>query len=403
MTKYIYEFGPDKTEGDASQKNLLGGKGANLAEMAKLKLPVPPGFTISTECCNHYFNLNGRFPDTLEEEILKAMANIESYTGMIFGDPKNPLLVSCRSGARSSMPGMMETILNVGLCTTTIPGLIKKTNNEWFVYDAYRRLIMMYSDVVMEKAEQIRPKDGMGIRLSLEMMMNNLKNDKGYDNDTDISTEDLKALCERFKKKIREDLGADFPDDPKEQLMGSIGAVFKSWNGKRAVSYRRIEHIPDSWGTAVNVQTMVFGNMGDTSATGVAFTRDPATGNNKFYGEWLVNAQGEDVVAGTRTPNPLNTDTKNSQNKHLPSLEESMPQLYKQLFDIRNLLEAHYKDMQDIEFTIQEGRLYMLQCRVGKRTATAALNMAMDMLEEGTIDEKTMVCRLDPKILDDML
>ncbi|HAR33097.1 MAG TPA: pyruvate, phosphate dikinase, partial [Desulfobacter sp.] len=292
MTKYIYEFGPDKTEGDASQKNLLGGKGANLAEMAKLKLPVPPGFTISTECCNHYFNLNGRFPDTLEEEILKAMANIESYTGMIFGDPKNPLLVSCRSGARSSMPGMMETILNVGLCTTTIPGLIKKTNNEWFVYDAYRRLIMMYSDVVMEKAEQIRPKDGMGIRLSLEMMMNNLKNDKGYDNDTDISTEDLKALCERFKKKIRENLGADFPDDPKEQLMGSIGAVFKSWNGKRAVSYRRIEHIPDSWGTAVNVQTMVFGNMGDTSATGVAFTRDPATGNNKFYGEWLVNAQG---------------------------------------------------------------------------------------------------------------
>ncbi len=403
MTKYIYEFGPDKTDGDASQKNLLGGKGANLAEMAKLKLPVPPGFTISTECCNHYFDLNGRFPDTLEGEILKAMANIESQTGMVFGDPENPLLVSCRSGARSSMPGMMETILNVGLCTATIPGLIKKTNNEWFVYDAYRRLIMMYSDVVMEKAEQITPGDGMGIRLNLEMMMNNLKNDKGYDNDTDICVEDLKALCELFKKKIREDLGADFPDDPKEQLMGSIGAVFKSWNGKRAVSYRRIEHIPDSWGTAVNVQTMVFGNMGETSATGVAFTRDPATGHNKFYGEWLVNAQGEDVVAGTRTPNPLNNDTQNAQNKHLPSLEESMPALYKQLFDIRNLLEAHYKDMQDIEFTIQEGRLYMLQCRVGKRTATAALNMAMDMLEEGTIDEKTMVCRLDPKILDDLL
>jgi pyruvate,orthophosphate dikinase len=403
MTKYIYEFGPEKTDGNASQKNLLGGKGANLAEMAKLKLPVPPGFTISTECCNHYFDLNGRFPDTLEGDILKAMTNIESQTGMVFGNPENPLLVSCRSGARSSMPGMMETILNVGLCTTTIPGLIKKTDNEWFVYDAYRRLIMMYSDVVMEKAEQISPKDGMGIRLNLEMMMNNLKNDKGYDNDTDISTEDLKALCDRFKKKIREDLGSDFPDDPKDQLMGAIGAVFKSWNGKRAVSYRRIEHIPDSWGTAVNVQTMVFGNMGDTSATGVAFTRDPATGDNKFYGEWLVNAQGEDVVAGTRTPNPLNNDTKNMQNKHLASLEESMPELYQQLFEIRNLLEAHYKDMQDIEFTIQEGRLYMLQCRVGKRTATAALNMAMDMLEEGTIDEKTMVCRLDPKILDDML
>lgn len=403
MTKYIYEFGPDKTDGDASQKNLLGGKGANLAEMAKLKLPVPPGFTISTECCNHYFDLNGRFPDTLEGDILKAMANIESQTGMIFGDPENPLLVSCRSGARSSMPGMMETILNVGLCSTTIPGLIKKTDNEWFVYDAYRRLIMMYSDVVMEKAEQINPKDGMGIRLNLEMMMNNLKNDKGYDNDTDISTEDLKALCERFKKKIREDLDVDFPDDPKEQLMGAIGAVFKSWNGKRAVSYRRIEHIPDDWGTAVNVQTMVFGNMGNSSATGVAFTRDPSTGSNKFYGEWLVNAQGEDVVAGIRTPNPLNNDTKNPQNQHLLSLEESMPELYKQLFEIRNLLEAHYKDMQDIEFTIQEGRLYMLQCRVGKRTATAALNMAMDMLEEGTIDEKTMVCRLDPKILDDLL
>jgi len=255
----------------------------------------------------------------------------------------------------------------------------------------------------MEKAEQISAKDGMGIRLNLEMMMNNLKNDKGYDNDTDISTEDMKALCDRFKKKISEDLGKDFPDDPIAQLMGSIGAVFKSWNGKRAVSYRRIEHIPDNWGTAVNVQTMVFGNMGETSATGVAFTRDPATGQNKFYGEWLVNAQGEDVVAGIRTPNPLNNDTKNNQNTHLPSLEEAMPDLYSQLFDIRNLLEAHYSDMQDIEFTIQEGRLYMLQCRVGKRTATAALNMAMDMLEEGTIDEKTMVCRLNPKILDDML
>lgn len=403
MTQYIYEFGPEKTDGDAGQKNLLGGKGANLAEMAKLGLPVPPGFTISTDCCNHYFELDGRFPDTLEKETLDAMAKIEKQMGMGFGDPDNPLLVSCRSGARSSMPGMMETILNVGLCSATIPGLIKKTGNEWFVWDAYRRLIMMYSDVVMEKAEQVNPRDGMGIRLNLEMMMNNLKNDKGYDHDTDISTEDMKSLCERFKKKIFEDLGEEFPDDPQAQLMGAIGAVFKSWNGKRAVSYRRIEHIPDSWGTAVNVQTMVFGNMGETSATGVAFTRDPATGNNKFYGEWLVNAQGEDVVAGIRTPNPLNTDTKNKQNEHLESLEESMPELYKQLFEIRNLLESHYRDMQDIEFTIQEGKLFMLQCRVGKRTATAALNMAMDMLDEGMIDEKTMVCRLDPKILDDLL
>ena len=403
MTKYIYEFGPDRTDGDAGQKNLLGGKGANLAEMAKLGLPVPPGFTISTECCNHYFDLNGRFPDTMEAEVMAAMANVESQMGMGFGDPDNPLLVSCRSGARSSMPGMMETILNVGLCSATIPGLISNTGNEWFVYDAYRRLIMMYSDVVMEKAEQISPKDGMGIRLNLEMMMNNLKNDKGYDNDTDISVEDMKSLCERFKKKIREDLGTDFPDEPRAQLMGAIGAVFKSWNGKRAVAYRRIEHIPDTWGTAVNVQTMVFGNMGDTSATGVAFTRDPATGDNRFYGEWLINAQGEDVVAGIRTPNPLNRDTKNPQNQDLASLEEAMPDLYSQLFDIRNLLESHYKDMQDIEFTIQQGTLFMLQCRVGKRTATAALNMAMDMYESGMIDEKTMVCRLDPRVLDDML
>ncbi|HKJ99775.1 MAG TPA: pyruvate, phosphate dikinase [Desulfotignum sp.] len=403
MTKYIYEFGPENTEGDASLKNLLGGKGANLAEMARMGLPVPPGFTISTACCNHYFELGGRFPSDLEQQTKKALANIEKQMGRVFGDPESPLLVSCRSGARSSMPGMMETILNVGLCPKTIPGLVKKTGNEWFVYDAYRRLIMMYADVVMEKAEQVVPDDGMGIRLNLEMMMNNLKNDKGYDNDTDISTRDMKTLCERFKKTIRQYLKKDFPDDPHAQLMGAIGAVFKSWNGKRAVSYRRIEHIPDSWGTAVNVQSMVFGNMGNTSATGVAFTRDPATGRNVFYGEWLVNAQGEDVVAGIRTPNPLNTDTKNMQNQHLSSLEEAMPELYNQLYDIRNKLETHYKDMQDIEFTIQEGRLYMLQCRVGKRTATAALNMAMDMYEEKMIDEKTMVCRLNPRSLDEML
>jgi pyruvate,orthophosphate dikinase len=403
MTRYIYEFGPGKTDGDASMKNLLGGKGANLAEMARLGLPVPPGFTISTECCNHYFDLGWRFPDTLESEIRTAMGHVETQMKMKFGDPEAPLLVSCRSGARSSMPGMMETILNVGLCSTTIPGLVEKTGNEWFVYDAYRRLIMMYSDVVMEKADQVVPEDGMGIRLNLEMMMNNLKNDKGYEHDTDISLQDMQALCDRFKKKISQYLKKEFPDDPWEQLMGAIGAVFKSWNGKRAVSYRRIEHIPDAWGTAVNVQAMVFGNMGNTSATGVAFTRDPSTGKNHFFGEWLVNAQGEDVVAGIRTPNPLNKDTKNMQNQHLPSLEEAMPGLYDQLYDIRNTLESHYKDMQDIEFTIQEGTLYMLQCRVGKRTATAALNMAMDMYEQGMIDEKTMICRLNPKSLDEML
>lgn len=403
MIQYIYEFGPGRTDGDASQKNLLGGKGANLAEMAKLGLPVPTGFTISTECCNHYFGLGKKFPDSLEQQVEKAMETIEQEMGRVFGDEKNPLLVSCRSGARNSMPGMMETILNVGLCSKTIPGLIQQTGNEWFVYDAYRRLIMMYSDVVMEKAEQVRPEDGLGIRLHLEMMMNNLKNDKGYETDTDICVEDMKSICERFKKKIKDYLKTPFPEDPKEQLFGSIGAVFKSWYGKRAVSYRRIEHIPDAWGTAVNVQSMVFGNMGPSSATGVAFTRNPATGENKFYGEWLINAQGEDVVAGIRTPNPLNTDTKNSQNHHLDSLEEAMPDIYSQLFDIRNLLENHYKDMQDIEFTIQEGTLYMLQCRTGKRTAAAALNMAMDMLEQGMIDEKTMVTRLDPKYLDDLL
>ncbi|MCG8564761.1 MAG: pyruvate, phosphate dikinase [Desulfobacterales bacterium] len=403
MTQYIYEFGSVKTDGNATQNNLLGGKGANLAEMSRLGLPVPAGFTISTQCCNDFFAQDSHFPEGLDAQIQVAMAGIEKQMGMKFGDLDNPLLVSCRSGARKSMPGMMETILNVGLCSTTIPGLIKKTGNEWFVYDAYRRLIMMYSDVVMEKAEQVTPKDGMGIRLNLEIMMTNLKNDRGYENDTDISIDDLKNLCVLFKKKIKEELGSDFPDDPKEQLMGAIGAVFKSWYGKRAVSYRRIEHIPDSWGTAVTVQSMVFGNMGKSSATGVAFTRDPATGANKFFGEWLVNAQGEDVVAGIRTPNPLNKDTKNVQNQHLESLEESMPELYAQLVDIRNMLEAHYRDMQDIEFTIQEGKLYMLQCRSGKRTATAALNMAMDMFEEGLIDETTMILRLDPKALDEML
>ncbi|MFH2092795.1 MAG: pyruvate, phosphate dikinase [Pseudomonadota bacterium] len=403
MTPYIYQFGPNQTDGNASQSDLLGGKGANLAEMARLGLPVPAGFTISTRCCNDYFDLGGQLPKALDSQLNTAMTCIETQMGMRFGDPDNPLLVSCRSGARSSMPGMMETILNVGLCSTTIPGLIKKTKNPWFVYDAYRRLIMMYSDVVMEKAEQIKPEDGLGIRLHLEMMMNNLKNDRGCTNDTDISAQDMQTLCERFKNKVKDYLKTDFPDTPKEQLLGSIGAVFKSWNGKRAVSYRRIEHIPDNWGTAVNVQSMVFGNMGAKSATGVAFTRDPATGENKFYGEWLINAQGEDVVAGIRTPNPLNNDTKNAQNKYLESLEESMPEIYAQLVGIRNFLEHHYKDMQDIEFTIQEGILYMLQCRVGKRTATAALNMAMDMLDEGLIDEKTMVCRIQPKNLDDLL
>lgn len=322
---------------------------------------------------------------------------------MKFGDPKAPLLVSCRSGARSSMPGMMETVLNIGLCSATIPGLIEKTGNPRFVYDAYRRLIMMYSDVVMEKAEGIEPEEGNGIRVQLDRMLAKVKKEKGYASDTDLTTEDLKALCDDFKIRVKQELGKPFPDDAYEQLWGGIGAVFKSWNGKRAIAYRRIEGIPDDWGTAVNVQSMVFGNMGDNSATGVAFSRNPATGENKFYGEWLINAQGEDVVAGIRTPNPLNEATKNDHNKHLASLETAMPEVYKELDAIQRNLEQHFHDMQDIEFTIQDGKLWMLQCRVGKRTGIAALNMAMDMIGEGLIDDKTAVMRVAPAQLDELL
>jgi len=401
--KYVYFFGAGKAEGRADMKNLLGGKGANLAEMCHLKLPVPAGFTITTECCVDYFKAGGRFPKGLEAEVRSALKQVEKEMGMRFADPENPLLVSCRSGARKSMPGMMETVLNVGLASCTIPGLIKKTGNERFVYDAYRRLIMMYSDVVMEKAEGIEPVEGKGIRKQLDDILDDYKRQKGYASDTDLTADDLKSLIATFKQQVRTVLGKEFPDDPWEQLWGAIGAVFKSWNGKRAVSYRRIEGIPDDWGTAVNVQSMVFGNMGESSATGVAFSRNPATGENKFYGEWLVNAQGEDVVAGIRTPNPLNKETKNEQNKHLPSLQEAMPSLYQQLDSIRTKLEKHYRDMQDIEFTIQEGKLYMLQCRNGKRTGTAALNMAMDMLEEKLIDEKTAIQRVEPAHLDQLL
>ncbi len=403
MKNFVYRFGNGSAQGDGSQKNLLGGKGANLAEMARLGLPVPAGFTITTECCNAYFESGGKFPPGLKEQVEEALAWVEDIMQMKFGDPNNPLLVSCRSGARKSMPGMMETVLNVGLTSKTIPGLIAKTNNERFVYDAYRRLIMMFSDVVMEKAEGIEPEEGKEIRVQLEQIMDQMKKEKGYKGDTDFTAEDLKTLSEIFKQRIEDVLHRPFPDDPYEQLWQAIGAVFKSWNGKRAVSYRRIEGIPDDWGTAVNVQSMVFGNMGDTSATGVAFTRNPATGENRFYGEWLPNAQGEDVVAGIRTPNPINNETKTDQNRHLPSLEEAMPEVYKQLYEIRNILERHYRDMQDLEFTIQEGKLYMLQTRDGKRTGLAALNIAMDMLEEGLIDKKTAVMRVTPKQLDEML
>ena len=401
--KRVYRFGGKTAEGDGSMRNLLGGKGANLAEMCRLGIPVPAGFTITTECCAEYYELCGGYTDALKEEVAEALKATEAIMGKKFGDKNDPLLVSCRSGARSSMPGMMDTILNIGLCSETIPGMIKKTGNPRFVYDAYRRLIMMYSDVVMEKAEGIEPADGQGIRQQLDRMMADLKKAKGYASDTDITAEELKDLCDQFKAKVKDVLGVDFPDSAQAQLWGSIGGVFKSWNGKRAIAYRKIEGIPDDWGTAVNVQSMVFGNMGNTSATGVAFSRNPANGDNRFYGEWLINAQGEDVVAGIRTPNPLNEATKNPHNANLESLEKAMPEVYKELDSIRLLLEDHFKDMQDIEFTIQDGKLWMLQCRIGKRTGLAALNMAMDMVHEGMIDEKTAVMRVSPSQLDEIL
>ena len=403
MTKYVYTFGGKTAEGNASMKNELGGKGANLAEMCLLKLPVPAGLTITTECCTAYYANNCQLPAGLMEEVHAGMKNTENIMGMKYGDPENPLLVSCRSGARKSMPGMMDTVLNIGLCSKTIPGLIKKTNNPRFVYDSYRRLIMMYADVVMEKAEGIEPADGKSIRKQLDDMLDAYKEKMGYKSDTELKAEELKQLAEDFKVRIKEVLGTEFPDDAEAQLEGGIKAVFKSWNGKKAISYRRIEGIPDDWGTAVNVQTMVFGNMGEGSATGVAFTRNPATGDNQFYGEWLINAQGEDVVAGIRTPNPLNDDTKNEQNKHMQSMQELMPETYKELCEVRRILEENYHDMLDIEFTIQDGKLYMLQCRVGKRTGVAALTMALDMLKEGLIDEKEVVMRLTPEQLDELL
>ncbi len=405
-SKYVYFFGGGKADGKAEMKNLLGGKGANLAEMAghpDLRLPVPPGFTITTEVCTYFYKHNGKYPSGLKAEVENALKRVEKLMGKKFGDPNNPLLVSVRSGARQSMPGMMETVLNVGLTQKTLQGLIKKTGNERFAYDAYRRLITMYSDVVMEKAAGIEPEEGQGIRQQLERILNAMKKEKGVEFDKDLNAEDLKQLCILYKAKVKEVLGKEFPDEAMEQLWGGIGAVFASWMGKRAVAYRRIEGIPDDWGTAVNVQSMAFGNMGETSATGVAFTRDPGNGENKFYGEFLVNAQGEDVVAGIRTPAPINKESQSEHNKHLVTLQEWMPKVYRQLVDIRNRLERHYKDMQDIEFTIEEGKLYMLQCRVGKRNGPAAVRMAMDMYKERLITKEIVVQRVTPAQLDELL
>ena len=404
--KYVYFFGGGKADGNESMKNLLGGKGANLAEMAghpKLKLPVPPGFTVTTEVCTYYYANRKTYPKTLKVQVQEALAKMEKLTGKKFGDAANPLLLSVRSGARRSMPGMMETVLNVGLNETTIKGIIAQSGDERFAYDAYRRLIMMYADVVMEKAAGIEAKNGKGIRKVLDEKLEHIKHSKGYKSDTELTADELKDLVKDYKKTVKKVLGKEFPDDPYEQMWGGIGAVFASWNGKRAIEYRRIEKIPHEWGTAVNVQAMVFGNMGEDSCTGVAFTRNPGNGENKFYGEYLVNAQGEDVVAGIRTPAPVNEYSMNDQSKHYTSLEKLMPSLYKELFSYQKRLEQHYKDMQDIEFTIEKGKLYMLQCRVGKRNGVAAVRMATEMYKEKLIDIKTAVMRVGPNQLVELL
>jgi len=388
--KYVYFFGNGQAEGRADMKNLLGGKGANLAEMTSINLPVPPGFTISTEVCTYYYTHGETYPASLAAEVEANLKRVEAIMGRTFGDAENPLLLSVRSGARASMPGMMDTILNLGLNDTTVQGLIARSGDERFAYDAYRRFVQMYSDVVMGMEKQI-----------LEQLLEQKKAEKGVHLDTELTAADWKDLVAQFKARIKADLGKEFPEDPKEQLWGAIGAVFGSWMNPRAITYRKLNNIPADWGTAVNVQAMVFGNMGNDCATGVAFTRDPSTGENYFYGEYLVNAQGEDVVAGIRTPQPINLHQKKPGDP--PAMEEVMPECYRQLVEIRSILEKHYKDMQDIEFTIEKGKLFMLQTRNGKRTAQAAIKMAVDMVKEGLIDEKTAVLRVAPSQLDQLL
>jgi len=377
MTKYVYAF----KEGNKDMRNLLGGKGANLAEMTNLGLPIPGGFTVTTEACTNYYDNGKKISKEIEEEIFKALEELEKVQGKKFGDVNDPLLVSVRSGARASMPGMMDTILNLGLNDESVEGFAKKTGNARFAYDSYRRFIQMYSDVVMEVNKSF-----------FEKIIDEIKEEKGIKYDTELTVEDLKELVKRFKKVYSDHMkGEEFPQDAKEQLMGAVKAVFRSWNNPRAIVYRRMNDIPGDWGTAVNVQAMVFGNMGDTSGTGVAFTRNPSTGEKGIYGEYLINAQGEDVVAGVRTPQPI---TK---------LEEDMPEVYKEFMEIAGKLENHYKDMQDMEFTIQEGKLYFLQTRNGKRTARAAINIACDLVDEGMITPEEALLRIDAKSLDQLL
>ena len=391
-TKWVYSFGDGAADGSAVLRNLLGGKGANLAEMASLGLPVPPGFTITTDLCTAYYANGETYPDDLKGQVEEALAQVEKIAGAKFGDPVQPLLVSVRSGARVSMPGMMDTVLNLGLNDATVAGLAKASGDERFAWDSYRRFIQMYSDVVL------------GVEhFECEDLLETLKRGEGYILDTELSADDWKTLVSSYKEKVEEVLDAPFPQDPTEQLWGAVGAVFGSWMNQRAFTYRNLHNISHDWGTAVNIQAMVFGNMGDDCATGVAFTRDPSTGENAFYGEYLVNAQGEDVVAGIRTPQPLTIAGKASNGSDMPSMEEIMPEVFGQLMEVRSNLESHFRDVQDIEFTVQKGKLWMLQTRSGKRTAKAALRIACDMVDEGLITEAEAVARIEPESLDQLL
>ncbi len=392
MTQWVYSFGKDKNEGDSSMRNLLGGKGCNLAEMASLGLPVPPGFTITTEVCTQYYDHDKAFPDALKEQVETALASVEKQMQCQFGNADNPLLVSVRSGARVSMPGMMDTVLNLGLNDDTVRGLEAQSGDARFAWDSYRRFIQMYGDVVLGVEHH-----------EFEDVMDTYKRDNDLRQDTDISADGWREIVAEFKELVERDTGKPFPHDPQEQLWGAIEAVFKSWMIPRAITYRRINEIPESWGTAVNVQSMVFGNMGEDCATGVAFTRDPSNGENYFYGEYLINAQGEDVVAGIRTPQSLTKKGREMEGGDLLSMEESMPKVFKELDDVRLRLEKHYKDMQDLEFTVQKGKLFMLQTRSGKRTAKAALKIAVDMVEEGLITKEEALLRVDPSSLDQLL
>ncbi|MBM5782538.1 MAG: pyruvate, phosphate dikinase [Pelagibacterales bacterium] len=390
--KFVYSFGDGKSEGDASMKNLLGGKGANLAEMSKMGLPVPPGFTITTEFCDFYYKNGKKFPAELKQEVAEALKKVEEKIGAKFGDEKNPLLFSVRSGARASMPGMMDTVLNLGLNDKTVLGLAANSGNKRFAFDSYRRFIQMYSDVVL------------GVdHYNFEVILDEKKHEFGAKADTDLTAENLEEIANLFKDKVKEELGREFPQDVNEQLWGAVEAVFASWMNERAIVYRQLHDIPAAWGTAVNIQSMVFGNMGDTSATGVAFTRNPSNGVKELYGEYLINAQGEDVVAGIRTPQSITISGKTQLGSTLPSMEETMPDVFSQLVEIYKKLENHYRDMQDIEFTVQNKKLWMLQTRNGKRTAHAAVKIAVDMVSEGLIDKKEALKRVDPASLDQLL